>query len=275
MRGRRGIGRPGYARVQGQDRLSPAHRGRAGTGKPTFPRLCFPGDLARYASAMVAVRNISGRPGGDDPYARERSRMVREQIAGRGVRDPRVLAAMERVPRHRFIPGRLVGESYGDHPVAIGDGQTVSQPYIVAYMIEALELAPEARVLEIGTGTGYQAAVLAEVGFEVWSIEVRAVLAQEAARILRDLGYDESRVHLRCGDGLRGWPEAAPFDGVIGAAAAREIPQELLGQLGPGGVLVLPVGDRRQALWRCRQTAAGVKREELLEVRFVPMVERG
>lgn len=220
---------------------------------------------------MVAVHTDPGRAG-ENPFARERVRMVREQVAARGIRDARVLAAMERVPRHRFIPHWLAGEAYGDHPVAIGQGQTISQPYIVAYMVEALGLAPGARVLEIGTGTGYQAAVLAEAGFRVWSVEVRQELADEADSILRRLGYDASRIKLRCGDGTHGWPEAAPFDGAIGAAAAREVPSDLLNQLAPNGVLVMPIGDEQQVLWRYRRTPGEFKGEQLLAVRFVPMI---
>jgi protein-L-isoaspartate(D-aspartate) O-methyltransferase len=209
---------------------------------------------------------------GEDAFAAERNRMVREQIASRGVRDPRVLAAMAKVPRHRFLPGRLGPEAYGDFPVPIGFGQTISQPYIVAYMVEALGLAPTARVLEIGSGCGYQAAVLAEVAAEVWTIEVRPALAQEAELRLQQLGYGPSRVHVHCGDGTAGWPEAAPFDGIIGAAAATEVPPALLEQLAPAGTLVLPVGDDEQVLWRYRRTAAGFRGEELCAVRFVPMV---
>jgi len=220
---------------------------------------------------MVAVREDSGRER-EDPFARERKRMVREQIAARGVRDGRVLTAMEQVPRHAFIPARLASEAYGDFPVAIGQGQTVSQPYIVAYMIEALGLGPGSRVLEIGTGTGYQAAVLVQTGYRVWSIEVRPGLARDAATILRRVGYGEENLHLRCGDGTRGWPEEAPFDGIIGAAAAHAVPPELLAQLTPNGVLVLPVGDENQVLWRYRRTSDGCKGEQLMAVRFVPMI---
>jgi protein-L-isoaspartate(D-aspartate) O-methyltransferase len=139
-------------------------------------------------------------------------------------------------------------------------------------MIAAMELAPGARVLEIGTGTGYQAAVLAEAGFQVWTIEIRPILAHEAERTLNELGYGGSRIHLLCGDGALGWPEAAPFDGIIGAAAARSVPPALLEQLAPGGTLVLPVGEIEQTLWRYRRTPAGFHPEELLAVRFVPMI---
>jgi protein-L-isoaspartate(D-aspartate) O-methyltransferase len=225
-------------------------------------------------TAMSSVPDASGRAG-EHLFGRERARMVREQITARGVKDLRVLAAMERVPRHRFVPGRLVGEAHGDYPVAIGQGQTVSQPYIVAYMIEALELAPRARVLEVGTGAGYQAAVLAETGFDVWTIEIRPGLAEEAETTLQALGYGSPRVHVRCGDGALGWPEAAPFDGIIGAAAARGVPPALLEQLAPGGTLVLPVGDDEQVLWRYRRTPGGFRGEQLFAVRFVPMIGGG
>lgn len=233
-------------------------------------RLCFRSSRLNVY-IMVAVRD---RPEchGEDPARRERERMVREQIAARGVRDPRVLAAMEAVPRHVFTGGRSLAESYGDHPVAIGQGQTVSQPYIVAFMIEALELPDGGRVLDIGTGSGYQAAVLAEAGFRVWSIEVRAALAQEAEARLRELGYAEEHIRLRHGDGLQGWPDAAPFDGIVGAAAAVQLPPGLLEQLAPHGVLVLPIGEEQQVLWRYRHRAGGFHGEELLDVRFVPMV---
>jgi len=202
----------------------------------------------------------------------ERRRMVESQIAARGVRDPRVIAAMERVPRHRFIPPGLQHEAYDDHPVPIGQGQTISQPYIVAAMTEALGVGPGARVLEIGTGSGYQAAVLAEVvGPEgrVHSIEILEPLARQAARTLEDLGYRD--VRLRVGDGWFGWPEEAPFLGILGTAAPREVPPALLQQLAVDGVLVAPIGEGVQDLVRIRRTRTGYDREVLMGVRFVPM----
>jgi protein-L-isoaspartate(D-aspartate) O-methyltransferase len=196
--------------------------------------------------------------------------MVSEQIEARGVRDPRVLRAMRAVPRHRFVPESRVDEACEDWPVPIGHGQTVSQPYIVACMIEALGLGPGARVLEIGTGCGYQAAVLAEAGFGVFTVEIVPELAREAASRLSMLGY--TGVRVRQGDGHEGWPEEAPFAGIILAAAPAEVPAALFDQLAPDGVLVAPVGRGAQDLWRHRRTPQGLAGERLLPVRFVPMV---
>ena len=198
------------------------------------------------------------------------TRMVREQIADRGVRDARVLAAMRKVPRHFFVPQDALPAAYLDQPLPIGHGQTISQPYIVAFMSEALELKPQDRVLEIGTGSGYQAAVLAELAREVYSIEIVEPLGKEAAARLKDLGYE--RVNLRIGDGYRGWPEAAPFDAIIVTAAPDHVPPALVEQLRKGGRMVLPVGRFAQDLLRLRRTAKGVVQENLLPVRFVPMV---
>lgn len=198
--------------------------------------------------------------------------MVREQIAGRGVRDPRVLAALRKVPRHRFVLPTQRESAYDDRPLAIGLGQTISQPYIVAYMSEALRLRPTSRVLEIGTGSGYQAAVLAELAREVYSIEIVPALAHRATALLQQLGYRQ--VHVRVGDGYLGWPEKAPFDAIILTAAPPRIPAPLLAQLRVGGVLVAPVGRGLQRLVRITRVAQGYRREELLGVRFVPMTGR-
>lgn len=207
----------------------------------------------------------------DDGAQRQaRDRMVREQIVNRGVRDARVLAAMRKVPRHFFVPQDTLPAAYLDQPLPIGHGQTISQPYIVAFMSEALELKPQDRVLEIGTGSGYQAAVLAELAREVYSIEIVEPLGKEAAARLKDLGYE--RVKLRIGDGYRGWPEAAPFDAIIVTAAPDHVPPALVEQLRKGGRMVLPVGRFAQDLLRLRRTAKGVVQENLLPVRFVPMV---
>jgi protein-L-isoaspartate(D-aspartate) O-methyltransferase len=162
-----------------------------------------------------------------DPTRRRREAMVRDQVEARGVRDPAVLAAMARVPRHAFVPPALAEAAYADRPLPIGDGQTISQPYVVAAMTELARIAPGSRVLEIGTGSGYQAAVLAEIGAEVYSIEIVESLARRVAATLAALGYGD-RVQLRVGDGHAGWPEAAPFDAILVTAAPPDIPRPLL-----------------------------------------------
>ncbi len=201
--------------------------------------------------------------------AARRKAMVREQIAARGITDERVLAAMEKVPRHRFLPKHLWEEAYDDGPLPIGYGQTISQPYIVAYMTEQLALTGEEKVLEIGTGSGYQTAILAELAKEVFSIEIVPELGHRAARILKELGY--TNVHVRIGDGYRGWPEEAPFDAILIAAAPDHIPQPLIDQLKEGGRMILPVGDYYQDLVLIRKTAEGIVKESKIPVRFVPM----
>jgi protein-L-isoaspartate(D-aspartate) O-methyltransferase len=207
---------------------------------------------------------------GDSTEQRQaRERMVRRQIEARDVRDPRVLKAMREVPRHLFVPQSLQSRAYADTPLPIGHNQTISQPYIVAFMSEALELKAGQRVLEIGTGSGYQAAVLAELASEVYSIEIVEPLAKQAEERLKELGY--SNIKLRVGDGYRGWPEAAPFDAIMVTAAPDHVPPALIEQLAEGGRLVLPVGRFFQNLVRIRRTPEGPRRESLLPVRFVPM----
>lgn len=198
-----------------------------------------------------------------------RERMVQQQIAARGVRDKRVLEAMRVVPRHLFVPKVMQPYAYVDSPLPIGYEQTISQPHIVGFMTEVLKLKPEDRVLEVGTGSGYQAAVLSVLVKEVYSIEIVEPLAKEAAERLQRLGY--TNVKVRAGDGYRGWPEAAPFDAIIVTAAPDHIPQPLLAQLAPNGRLVIPVGQNFQMLMRIRRTAKGFKTEKLLPVQFVPM----
>jgi protein-L-isoaspartate(D-aspartate) O-methyltransferase len=200
--------------------------------------------------------------------ADEREKMVREQMEARGVRDPRVLAALRAVPRHELVPENVRGQAYEDRPLAIGLGQTISQPYIVAAMTELLDLQPGEKVLEVGTGSGYQAAVLAELGVEVYSIEIVEPLGRRAAEDLERLGY---RVQLRIGDGYGGWPEAAPFDAIVVTAAPDHVPPALVEQLAVGGRLVIPVGDRHQELELLRKGENGVHRESVADVRFVPM----
>jgi protein-L-isoaspartate(D-aspartate) O-methyltransferase len=207
-----------------------------------------------------------------DVLARRRQQMVDSQIRDRGVKDPRVLEAMRRVERHRFVRDRDIELAYGDFPVDIGLGQTISQPYIVAYMTEALGVKPTDKVLEIGTGSGYQAAVLGELAREVYTIEIVPELAERSTRILKELGY--ANVHVRSGDGYAGWPEHAPFDAVIVTAAPDHIPQPLVDQLKIGGRLVVPVGRGEQDLLVLTKTAQGLREEARLPVRFVPLTRK-
>lgn len=196
--------------------------------------------------------------------------MVAEQIRARGVHDERVLAALERVPRECFLPNDLRHEAHRDHPVPIGHGQTISQPYIVGYMTEALRLESTHRVLEIGTGCGYQTAVLAELAAQVYSIELIPELADRARETIERMGY--RNVAIRAGDGYNGWPECAPFDRIIGAAAAPHVPNALVEQLAEGGLLVMPVGVAYQELRVLQKQGVSVKTLATLPVRFVPMV---
>ena len=198
--------------------------------------------------------------------------MVSSQIEARGIRSPRVLEAMRKVERHRFIPPDGQAFAYRDGPVPIGQGQTISQPYIVACMTEMLEPQPSDRVLEIGTGSGYQTAVLAELVAEVRTVENVERLAKRAEMILNQMDYENIR--LRLGDGHRGWPEAAPFDKVIITAAPAKLPKVLLDQLKPGGRMIVPVGRWRQELVLIHHTPDGCRRERLMPVRFVPMVKQ-
>jgi protein-L-isoaspartate(D-aspartate) O-methyltransferase len=199
--------------------------------------------------------------------------MVDDQIAARGVRDPRVLAAMRKVPRERFVPPEVAAHAYADQPLPIGYGQTISQPYIVAYMSEALEVEPDARVLEIGTGSGYQAAILGELAREVYTIEIVPELADRARAALESLGY--GHVHVRHGDGYLGWPEQAPFDAIIVTAAPDHVPQPLIDQLKIGARLVIPVGDFDQQMRILTRTTDGIREMRTLPVRFVPLRRGG
>jgi protein-L-isoaspartate(D-aspartate) O-methyltransferase len=207
----------------------------------------------------------------EDQYQDTRQRMVETQIARRGVTDPRVLAAMRRVPRHRFIPSHLWDQAYHDYPLPIGEDQTISQPYIVALMTEMLELKPTDKVLEIGTGSGYQAAILAELAAQVFTIDRVASLLARAERLLQELGY--TNIRTRVGDGTKGWPEEMPFDAIIVTAGAPKIPRPLTEQLALGGRLVIPVGDRwSQTLTLVRRTPEGLKSEYHGGCRFVRLI---
>jgi protein-L-isoaspartate(D-aspartate) O-methyltransferase len=195
--------------------------------------------------------------------------MVDDQLSTRDIKDPRVLDAMKRVPRHEFVPEPLRGSAYADSPLPICHDQTISQPYIVAYMSEALELQPSHRVLEIGTGSGYQAAILGELAKEVYTIEIVAPLADRARATLKQLGY--ANVHVRTGNGYLGWPEQAPFDRVMVTAAPDTIPPALIEQLKVGGLMAIPVGVGDQELRILRRTDTGLETLRTLPVRFVPM----
>lgn len=201
----------------------------------------------------------------------ERLAMIRDQLQHRNVHDERVLHAMAAVPRHRFVPQQLSEHAYADNALPIGAGQTISQPFIVALTAAALQIYPHERVLEIGTGSGYAAAVLAQLAREVWSVERVRALAIDAKHLLHDLGY--VHVHVGIGDGTSGWPDHAPYDAIAVAAAAPAVPQPLLDQLAPGGRLVLPVGTRDdQQMLRIVRTPRGFTEQNLGPVRFVPLV---
>ncbi len=209
----------------------------------------------------------------EDQFAAARDSMVEQQLRARGVADPRVLAALRRVPRHRFVPEHLWSQAYGDYPLAIGEDQTISQPYIVALMTGILELRETDRVLEVGTGSGYQAAVLAELAAAVFSIDRRGGLADQARSILASLGY--RNICIRVGDGTLGWPEEAPFDGIIVTAGAPQVPRPLVEQLVMGARLVIPVGDRlTQTLTCVRRTGEGLQYEYYGDCRFVRLIGR-
>jgi protein-L-isoaspartate(D-aspartate) O-methyltransferase len=249
-----------------------------------YPRSGFDG--ANYPLTPCLIRRFSpllpvmlwmlfaGLAQAQDPYTQRRERMVEEQIVFRGVRDERVLEAMRVVPRHLFVPESLMSRAYNDSPLPIGEGQTISQPYIVALMTELLRPQPEDVVLEVGTGSGYQAAVLARLVKRVYTIEILPSLADAARRRLLEMGL--GNITVRTGDGYRGWPEFGPFDGIIVTAAPPEIPSALLRQLKRGGRLVVPVGESAETqdllVIEKSQTSDQITRRTVIPVRFVPMV---
>jgi protein-L-isoaspartate(D-aspartate) O-methyltransferase len=212
---------------------------------------------------------MTDRQSQEDMYAERRERMVRLQIEARKVRDRLVLDAMRKVPRHLFVPEGMRDQAYTDGPLPIGEGQTISQPYIVALMTELLGLKGDEKVLEIGTGSGYQAAILAEIAEEVYTIEIICPLAESAEKRLGQMGYEN--ITVTCADGYQGWKEHAPFDGVIVTAAPDHIPQPLVDQLKVGGKLVIPVGDVFQELMVVTKTETGTRHMNVIPVRFVPM----
>ena len=227
------------------------------------------------ADANQHVEKVS-RPDHNHPAFKERvderKRMVERQIRARGIKDPNVLKAMQIVPRHVFMPAGQRRYAYDDHALPIEHGQTISQPYIVAFMTEALQLRPDSKVLEIGTGSGYQAAVCAEIDREVYTIEIVEELAKTAKERLKKLGY--KNVFVKAGDGFFGWPEKAPFDAIIGTAAAKRIPEPLLEQLKPGGRMIIPTGSPYgfQYLELIRKDKEGkIRKSRVMPVQFVPM----
>lgn len=209
----------------------------------------------------------------EDWFAQKREEMV-DLLELYGIRNPEVLEAMRRVPRHRFVPAAYVNDAYGDHPLPIGYGQTISQPYIVALMTELLEVNAESRVLEIGTGSGYQAAILAEIVAEVYTIEIIPELAERSTKLLEELGY--TNIHTMCADGYFGWESEAPFDAIIVTAAATHVPNPLIQQLKDGGRMVIPVGPPGaiQTLWRITKHGEAISKENYGPVRFVPLTRR-
>lgn len=228
--------------------------------------------LSACSAATGTPPGTEPQPGEGQPFEEERARMVRQGIIGLGVESPTVIEAMRKTPRHEFVPQEYLAQAYANHPLPIGFGQTISQPYIVALMTQELGVESGENVLEIGTGSGYQAAVLAEMGLEVYSIEIIEPLAERARKALEENGYDE--VHVRNADGYFGWPEQAPFDGIIVTAAPDHIPQPLIAQLEVGAVMVIPVGPvgGYQELWKItRVSEEEVQSESLGGVRFVPL----
>jgi protein-L-isoaspartate(D-aspartate) O-methyltransferase len=229
----------------------------------------------RGASAVILLAAMSVVCGAQSPDPRaRREAMVEQQIQQRGVKDARVLDAMRTVPRERFVPPELAARAYDDGPLPIGQGQTISQPYIVAYMTEALGVTSAHTVLEIGTGSGYQAAILGELARHVYTIEIVSELASRAAATLKSLGY--ANVDVRAGDGYAGWPEHAPFDRILVTAAPEQIPQPLIDQLAVGGRLVAPVGSQGDAQWITivDRTPQGIVQKRTIAVQFVPFTRK-
>jgi protein-L-isoaspartate(D-aspartate) O-methyltransferase len=226
--------------------------------------------ITAFTALILAVSAVLSACSQEDTFAVRRRQMVADQIRARGVTDEKVLWAMNKVERHLFVPPELREVAYIDSPLPIGHDQTISQPYIVAYMTEAAHLDPGDRVLEIGTGSGYQAAILAEIAEEVYTIEILKPLADSAGALLKELGY--RNVTVKWGDGYKGWTEHAPFDAIIVTAAPPAVPEELLSQLKVGGRMVVPVGSFFQELYLITRTGSGFEKKALMPVRFVPMV---
>ena len=234
-------------------------------------RLYFIITLLMLLAAIPLTEKISiGMQEEDGEFTRQRGLMVREQIEARGIKDKSVLGAMRKVKRHLFVPWAYRHLAYSDTPLPVGEGQTISQPYIVALMTELLALKGKEKVLEIGTGSGYQATILAELAKEVYTIEILEPLANRAKKLLKELGY--SNVYIRHGDGFLGWPEFAPFEAIIVTCAPEEIPAPLIEQLAEGGRLVIPVGGFRQELKLVEKKKEKMLTKDIIPVRFVPML---
>ena len=219
---------------------------------------------------LILLFPVSCGSKGDKSMKKLRESMVKQQIESRGIVDERVLNAMETVERHKFVPGQHISNAYEDHPLPIGHGQTISQPYIVALMSELCELSGNEKVLEIGTGSGYQAAVLSILAKEVFSIEIVESLGKSAIKKLENMGC--KNVEVRIGDGYKGWPEEAPFDVIILTAAPPKIPEKLIEQITDGGILIAPEGDYSQELVKLTKTNGKISKRTITYVRFVPMV---
>lgn len=228
--------------------------------------------LVACVALLAACGRLPGAGSSRSDSEGQPAHMVETQIRARGIKHPDVLAAMRVVPRDRFVPPAVRAQAFEDTPLPIGFDQTISQPFIVGYMTEAIEPVRSDRVLEIGTGSGYQAAVLAEIGCEVYSIEIIPELAERARATLGELGY--TRVHVRHGNGYLGWPEAAPFSKIIVTAAPEELPQALVDQLAVGGIMVVPVGRMSQMMTIVRRMKEGVVSRETIPVMFVPMIKK-
>jgi protein-L-isoaspartate(D-aspartate) O-methyltransferase len=223
--------------------------------------------LAVFIGLSVTFSTVSAQT----DYEKQRKKMVIEQIASRGISDPHVIAAMLRVPRHLFVPSENRIMAYDDRPLSIGEGQTISQPYIVALMTQLLNIKPGMKILEVGTGSGYQAAILAELNTNVFSIEIIRSLGMRARQLLDSLEYDN--INVTIGDGYKGWPENAPFDAIIVTCAPSDVPEPLIAQLKEGGIMVIPVGERFvQELVILRKKNGKTIIENVASVMFVPMV---
>jgi len=227
--------------------------------------------LMNISICIILLTSCYSQEFQSDSFEKKRDRMVLEQIELRGVNDRAVLKAMRKVPRHKFVPDIYMEYAYNDYPLPIGEEQTISQPYIVAYMTAALKLEPNDKVLEIGTGSGYQAAVLAEICDSVYTIEIFESLGNKALKLLNSLHYDNIKVKI--GDGYKGWPEFSPFDVIIVTCSPSEIPQPLIDQLKEGGRMIIPVGlKNNQNLVLLKKKNGKIKQHSVLPVRFVPMI---